>query len=242
MQNAQAIKRGTDWLSGAGLRPTRQRLALASLLIGVALGNVAWGVPLEENFRYQGSLLHQVHPYTVLTGLLVVSMFLMHGAIYLVLKTDGELNAKVRTWVRPTIIGFILLYVVTTMATLLYLPHMSAPFRDNPVLFVLPALSVLAIANIPREIHHGREFRAFLSSSVAMVLLLALFGAGMFPELIHARPQPEFSMTAYNASSSTKTLQTMLIMALIGMPLVIAYTFHIYRVFQGKVKLDSMSY
>jgi len=64
----------------------------------------------------------------------------------------------------------------------------------------------------------------------------------MFPELIHARPQPEFSMTAYNASSSTKTLQTMLIMALIGMPLVIAYTFHIYRVFQGKVKLDSMSY
>ncbi|HKK73364.1 MAG TPA: cytochrome d ubiquinol oxidase subunit II [Candidatus Krumholzibacteria bacterium] len=215
---------------------------LASLLIGVALGNVAWGVPLEENFRYQGSLLHQVHPYTVLTGLLVVSMFLMHGAIYLVLKTDGELNAKVRTWVRPTIIGFILLYVVTTMATLLYLPHMSAPFRDNPVLFVLPALSVLAIANIPREIHHGREFRAFLSSSVAMVLLLALFGAGMFPELIHARPQPEFSMTAYNASSSTKTLQTMLIMALIGMPLVIAYTFHIYRVFQGKVKLDSMSY
>jgi len=215
---------------------------LASLLIGVALGNVAWGVPLEPNFRYRGDLFAQIHPYTVMTGLLVVAMFLMHGAIYLVLKTEGELNARVRTWVRPTIIAFIILYVVVTMATLLYLPHMADPFRDNPLLFLVPALSVLAIANIPREMHHGREFFAFLSSAVAMLLLLALFGIGMFPELIHARPDAANSMTIYNASSSQKTLQTMLIMAAIGMPLVIAYTFHIYRVFQGKVKLDSMSY
>ncbi|MDD5718268.1 MAG: cytochrome d ubiquinol oxidase subunit II [Candidatus Krumholzibacteria bacterium] len=215
---------------------------LASLLIGVALGNVAWGVPLTAGFRYQGDLWQQIHPYTVLTGLLVVAMFLMHGAIYLVLKTEGELNARVRTWVRPTIIAFIMLYVVVTMATLLYLPHMADPFREQPLLFLLPAFSVLAIANIPREVHHGREFRAFLSSAVAMLLLLALFGVGMFPELIHARPDPALSMTLHNAASSTKTLQTMLIMAAIGMPLVVAYTFHIYRVFQGKVKLDSMSY
>ncbi len=215
---------------------------LASLLIGVALGNVAWGVPIEANFRYHGDIFAQIHPYTVLTGLLVVAMFLMHGAIYLVLKTEGDLNARVRTWVRPSIITFIILYVVVTMATLLYLPHMADPFRDNPVLFLVPALSVLAIANIPREMHHGREFFAFLSSAVAMLLLLALFGIGMFPELIHSRPDAANSMTIYNASSSTKTLRTMLIMAAIGMPLVIAYTFHIYRVFQGKVKLDSMSY
>lgn len=215
---------------------------LAALLIGVALGNVAWGVPLQENFLYRGDLLAQIHPYTVLTGLLVVAMFLMHGAIYLVLKTEGDLNARVRTWVRPSIIAFIILYVVTTMATLLYLPHMTEPFRDHPVLFLAPAITVLAIANIPREIHHGREFRAFLSSSVAMAFMLALFGIGMFPELIHARPDAALSMDIYNASSSLKTLQTMLIMAGIGMPLVLAYTFHIYRVFQGKVKLDSMSY
>ena len=208
----------------------------------MALGNVAWGVPLEANFRYQGDLLAQIHPYTVLTGLLVVAMFLMHGAIYLVMKTEGELNERVRTWVRPTIIGFIILYVVVTMATLLYLPHMAAPFREQPLLFLVPALSVLAIANIPREMHHGRELRAFLSSSLTMVLMLALFGIGMFPELIHSRPDPELSMTAYNAASSPATLRTMFILACIGMPLVLGYTAHIYRVFQGKVKLDSMSY
>jgi cytochrome bd ubiquinol oxidase subunit II len=215
---------------------------IASLLIGVALGNVAWGVPLEPNFRYQGDLWQQIHPYTVLTGLLVVAMFLMHGAIYLVMKTEGDLNARVRTWVRPTIIAFVILYVIVTMATLLYLPHMADPFREQPLLFLLPAASVLAIANIPREVHHGREFRAFLSSSLAMLLLLALFGAGMFPNLINASTDPALSMNLYNAASSTRTLQTMLIMAAIGMPLVLGYTFHIYRVFQGKVKLDSMSY
>ena len=215
---------------------------LASLLIGVALGNVAWGVPLEANFRYQGDLLAQLHPYTVMTGLMVVAMFLMHGSIYLVMKTEGELNERVRGWVRPTIIGFIIMYVVVTMATLLYLPQMAEPFRAYPILFLVPALSVLAIANIPREIHLGRELRAFLSSCLAMALLLVLFGIGMFPELIHASNDPALSMTAFNAASSQKTLQTMLIMAGIGMPLVLGYTFHIYRVFKGKVKLDSMSY
>ena len=215
---------------------------LASLLIGVALGNVAWGVPILANFRYHGDLAAQIHPYTVLTGVMVVAMFMMHGAIYLVMKTEGDLNARVRTWIRPTIIAFIICYVVVTMATLLYLDHMASPFRENPVLFIVPALSVLAIANIPREIYHGRELRAFVSSSLAMVLLLVLFGIGMFPELIHARPDPANSMTAFNASSSPLTLKTMLIMACIGMPLVVGYTLHIYRVFQGKVRLDSMSY
>ncbi len=215
---------------------------LASLLIGVALGNVAWGVPLEAGFRYKGDLLAQLHPYAIMTGLMVVAMFMMHGSIYLVMKTEGELNARVRTWVRPAIIGFIILYVMVTMATLLYLPHMAQPYRLHPWLFLVPVLSVLAIANIPRAMTLGRELEAFLSSSAAMALLLLLFGIGMFPELIHSRPDDSLSMTAYNSASSTLTLKTMLILALIGIPLVLGYTFHIYRVFRGKVKLDGMSY
>jgi len=215
---------------------------VASLLIGVALGNLAWGVPLEANFRYQGNLLQQIHPYALLVGVTVVALFMMHGAIYLVMKTDGPLNERVRGWVRPTIIFFIATYVLTTFATLLYLPQMSKPFRLNPVLFLVPVASVLAIANIPREIYRGRPFFAFLSSSATIISLLALFAIGMFPELIHSRPDAANGMTAFNASSSFKTLKVMLIMAAIGMPMVLSYTFHIYRIFRGRVKLDSMSY
>jgi cytochrome d ubiquinol oxidase subunit II len=215
---------------------------LASFIIGVAMGNVAWGVPVAPDFRYRGDLLAQLHPYAVLTGLTVVALFMMHGAIYLVLKTEGELNARVRGWVRPTIVFFVVMYGLTTLATLLYVPRLAAPFREHPWLFVVPVASLLAIADIPREMHRGREMLAFLASGLSMFLLLLLLGIGMFPELIHGNGPSGTSLTAFNAASSPRTLRTMLILAVIGMPLVVGYTIHIYRVFGGKVELDSMSY
>ena len=214
----------------------------AAFIIGVAMGNVAWGVPIADDFTYRGSLAAQLHPYALLTGVTVVAMFVMHGAIFLVMKTDGELNDRVRGWVRPAIILFVVLYATTTLATLLYLPRLAAPFRGHPWLFAVPIASVLAIANIPREIHRGRELAAFVSSGASMFLLLLLLGIGMFPELVHGSEPAGTSLTAWNAASSQKTLGTMLILAAIGMPLVVGYTVHIYRVFRGKVRLGSMSY
>ncbi len=107
---------------------------------------------------------------------------------------------------------------------------------------VIPLLNALAIANIPRELHRGREFSAFLSSCAAMAALLTLFGIGMYPDIIMSSPVAANSLTIYNAASSAKTLKIMLIIAILGMPLVIAYTSSIYWIFRGKVKLDSSSY
>jgi cytochrome d ubiquinol oxidase subunit II len=75
-----------------------------------------------------------------------------------------------------------------------------------------------------------------------MVLLMALFGIGMYPDMIYSSPIPENSLNIYNAASSAKTHQIMLIIALIGMPIVVAYTVSIYWIFRGKVKLDAFSY
>lgn len=215
---------------------------LASFLIGVAMGNIAWGVPIMPDFGYRGSLAQQLNPYAVMTGVTVVALFMMHGAIYLLMKTEGALNERVRGWVRPTIIFFMLMYGLQTLATLLYVPRLAEPFRTQPWLFVVPVASILAIANIPREVHRGREMAAFLSSSAAIVLLLVLLGLGMFPDLIHGNGPSGTSLTCWNAASSPLTLRTMLILAGVGMPLVVGYTIHIYRVFRGKVKLDAMSY
>ena len=115
-------------------------------------------------------------------------------------------------------------------------------FVNNPILFGVAILNMLAIANIPREIHLGKEFLAFLSSGAAIASLLLLFAIGIFPNIVSSNPNPEFSLTLYNASSSQKTLKIMLIMAVIGIPFVLAYTSSIYWVFRGKVKLDSSSY
>ncbi len=215
---------------------------LSSLLIGIALGNIAWGIPLDARHEYAGTFLSMLHPYAILVGLTTVALFMMHGSIYVVLKTEGELHDKARIWIRNGIIFFIICYAITTLFTLLYIPHMTDTIRANPWLFLVPVINILAIANIPREVHHGRDFRAFLSSCVAMLALLALFGIGMYPYMIYSLPDPENSLTIYNAASSPSTLKIMLIIALIGIPLVLSYTVSIYWIFRGKVKIEPTSY
>jgi cytochrome d ubiquinol oxidase subunit II len=214
---------------------------LGSFLMGVAFGNVIRGIPLDARGEYLGGFLALLNPYALLTGLTTVALFAMHGAIYLVLKTEGEVQAKVRGWVNNAIIAFVICYATTTMATLLYLPHMSEAFKAHPWTFALPVATMLSIANVPREIVHRREWRAFLSSCAAVFGLMALVGAGMYPNLVRGT-DPLTSLSIYNAASSPGTLRTMLIIACIGIPLVLAYTISIYWIFRGKVKLDSMSY
>lgn len=214
----------------------------SSLLIGVVLGNIAWGIPLDAAFEYRAGFTALLNPYALMVGITTVALFAMHGAIYLLIKTEGELHAQARSWVRPAIIAFALCYAVTTMMTLLYVPHITDPIRSQPALFLLPLLNLLAVANIPREVFHGRDFRAFLSSCAAVAALMAIFGVGLYPNMVYSSPSPEYSLTIYNAASSPATLRTMLVIALLGVPLVLAYTASIYWVFRGKVKLDESSY
>ena len=215
---------------------------LAAFLIGVALGNIGIGIPLNSSHEFVGTFLGLLNPYAILVGITTLSLFMMHGAIYVVMKTEGELHDKVRGWINNTIIFFIICYATTTMTTLLYVPQMANVIKQQPVLFLVPLLNMLAIANIPREIHHGRDWRAFVSSCFAIIFLLALFGIGMFPNMIFSHPLAENSLNIYNAASSAKTLRIMLIIAMMGVPAVLAYTISIYWIFRGKVKLDASSY
>lgn len=215
---------------------------LIALLMGVALGNIITGIPIDAEKEFTGNLFTLLNPYTVLVGITTVALFMMHGSIYVVMKTEGELHNKIRGWVNNSIIFFVICYVTVTMYTLIYYPHMVQHFKDEPWLFIIAILNMLAIANIPREIYRGRDFRAFLSSSASIIALLALFAVGLFPNIVLSNPNPDYSLTIYNAASSQKTLNIMLIVAIIGIPFVLAYTISIYWIFRGKVKIDMMSY
>ena len=214
----------------------------SSLLLGVALGNLAWGIPIDEHGEFAGTFLGLLMPYPLLVGVTTVALFMMHGAIYGVLKTEGPLHDQLRGWAMNAIIFFVICAATTSMATLLYVPHMADRVRANPWLFSIVLVNMLAIANIPREFHHNRDWRAFLSSCLAMITLMLLFGLNLFPNLVYSRPHPENSLNIYNAASSPKTLGIMLVIAVIGVPIVIAYTGCIYWIFRGKVKIDRMSY
>lgn len=215
---------------------------LSSFLIGVAMGNITWGIPLDGQHEFAGSFLGLLHPYALLMGLTTTALFAMHGAIYLLLKTEGALHERVRQWINPAIINFVVLYVVFTLATLLYVPHITETIKGEPWFFAVVVVAVLAVANVPRCVTLRRDFQAFLSSCGAMVALMFLFGAGMYPNLVYSSPNPANSLTVYNAMSSQKTLGIMLAIAGIGVPLVLGYSFCIYWIFRGKVKLGKMSY
>jgi cytochrome d ubiquinol oxidase subunit II len=158
------------------------------------------------------------------------------------MKTEGELQARVRRWVNRTIGIFLFFYIILNVATLVYAPHLLEILRARPWLLAVFALNVLVVLNIPRQNHKGNEFAAFLSSCGAMILLMALFGMTIYPNMVLSMPNPEHSLTIYNAASTPKTHFIMLIMAIIGLPVVLAYTFSVYYIFRGKVKITPHSY
>lgn len=215
---------------------------LAALLIGVAMGNIAMGIPLNAEGDYTGSFFDLLHPYALLLGVTTVALFAMHGCIYLTMKTEGELHEVLRRWVNRTIILFGLCYFLTSVATLTFLPHMTERFMDYPVLFILAILNLLAVLNVPREFSKQRDFRAFFFSCLSMVFLMLLFALSVYPNMVRSSIQPENSLTIYNAASSEKTLRVMLTIAGIGVPIVLTYTVCIYRIFRGKTKLNEHSY
>ncbi len=215
---------------------------VAAILFGVAIGNLAVGLPIDAEMEYQGGFFDLLGPYQIIVGLFNLSLFTMHGAIYLYLKMEGEVQEKVRGWIYPSFFVFLAMYLITTIYTLTIYPQMVENFQIFWWGWIVAALNALAIANIPRALHKGLPFRAFISSCCTIAALIFLFGIGTFPNLIVSDLDPSYSLTIYNAASSQKTLFIMLVVAIIGMPCVLAYTISIYYIFRGKTKLDQFSY
>ena len=216
--------------------------ALAALLFGVAVGNVMLGLPIGPDRELRIAFWGLLRPYPVLVGAFVVALFAMHGSIYLYLKTEGDLQKRVRGWFWRAFGAFLVLYLLVTLYALVAIPSATRPFQQLPYAWLVVALNVLAIANIPRAIYRGRPFQAFLSSCCAIAAFNFLFGIALFPNLLASSVAPEYSLTIYNAASSPKTLAIMRTIAFLGMPFVLAYTAVIYWVFKGKVELGRFSY
>ena len=216
---------------------------LATVLFGVAVGNGMIGIPLDERGVFIGTFWTLVKPYPVLVGLLAASMFAMHGALYLYLKVpQGELHQRIGQWMWHTWGIFLVIYILTTMYTLVTVPRAVANFDRWPWAGALVVVNVLAIANIPRAVFLNRPGQAFLSSCITIAALVSLFSLALWPNLVPASNDPARSLTIYTAASSTKTLGIMFIIALIGMPLVLTYTAIIYWTFRRRVEIGGWSY
>lgn len=216
--------------------------ALMALLLGIVVGNVLKGVELGPNYEFTGHWLDFLNPYALLVGVTTLTLFMMHGALYLAMKTEGRLFEKVNDLLKKSIILFIVSYITVTVYTLVSLPHLTDNLHDNTALLAVPVLAFLSIANIPRLVSKRKYVQAFLFSALTMSFLLVLVAIELYPVMVLSTVDPTYSLTVYNAASSQKSLGIMLVMTAIGGPLVLTYTVFVYRTFWGKVKMDETSY
>ncbi|MCB1021205.1 MAG: cytochrome d ubiquinol oxidase subunit II [Bryobacterales bacterium] len=216
---------------------------VASLLFGVAAGNAVLGMPLDERGVFTGTFLGLLHPYALLTGVLTVALFAMHGSLYLGLKIQNEeFRERIRGWSWHAWGVFLALYLLTTIYTLMQLPHATKNFEQMPWAFAAVALNVFAVANIPRALFAKKPGQAFLSSVATIFALVFLLAVALWPNLIAASNDPNNSLTIYRAASSEKTLDIMLTIAMIGIPFVLGYTAAIYWTFRGAADVGEKSY
>jgi cytochrome bd ubiquinol oxidase subunit II len=213
---------------------------LPSLLFGVAVGNILRGLPLDPEQEFAGTFLGLLNPFALVVGAFSVSMFLTLGAAWLDLKTEGPVRERARAWARVAWLCFVVLWLVATLSSRLAIPRLWQAYA-HPLAWVAPALFVIAAVEFRVLVGGRRPGLAFACFSVAIAMLLATMGQGLYPDLVPARGIGE-SLTVMNASSTPLTLGVMLAIALIGMPFVIGYTIFIYRRFKGPVKLDEHSY
>jgi len=216
--------------------------ATAAFLFGVAVGNAMLGMSLDAAGNFTGTLRDQLSPYPLLVGLMTVALFAMHGGLFLYLKTEGDFQERLRDWLWRSWGVFLVAYMLTTIYTLALVPRATANFERWPVAAIVVVVNVLAVANIPRSLHWGRPGLAFSSSCAVIATLVMLFGLALFPNLVTASNDAANSVTIFSAASSPKTLGIMLVIALVGMPFVLAYTGIVYWAFRGKVRLDDHSY
>jgi len=216
---------------------------MLAFLLGVVLGNVLQGIAIGENYEYEGAGFFEfLNPYSIIVGLTTLALFMTHGAIYLLMKTEGRLFAKLTFLLKRGMIFFIVSFGITTLYTLIYIPHLSDRLATTPVLFILPLSAFLSIANVPRLASKKKYRTAFLFSALSISFMLMLVAVELYPTLLLSSIDPQFSLDVYNAASSDQSLEYMLIIAAIGTPLVLGYTAFVYLTFKGKVTIDETSY
>ncbi len=225
----QASRNRWDWAIFIGS-------ALPALLWGVAVGNLMRGFAIDENMNYWGGLLPLLNPFSILGGLVFVALFTMHGANYLTLKTEGEVEKRAKEVAFKAWIAATVLTVAFVAWTFFATDILTKPGVNGLIPAALAAVALLTVGYFNKAKKYGS---AFIGGSLAIVFATIMVFAGLFPRILISSLDPNYSLTIYNASSTPYTLTIMTIVAVIFVPIVLAYKIWTYRVFRARVKADS---
>ncbi len=212
-----------------------------ALLFGVAFANIFQGIPFDRQGVYHGTLFTLLNPYGLLGGLLFLLLFLQHGALWLTIRTEGALQERAHK-TAAVLWLFLLVAAVLFLAASKYYTKLYDNYLAHPLLFLLPVTAVLALAATRLLLKKKSYMKAWLASALTIVACTFFGVAGLFPNLFPSSLNPEYSLTAYNASSSPMTLKIMLVVVSIFIPIVLIYQIWAYKLFSDKVTEEDLAY
>jgi cytochrome d ubiquinol oxidase subunit II len=206
--------------------------AIPALLWGVAFANILRGVPLDADHEYVGGLLDLLNPYALLGGLTTLGLFLTHGAVFLALKTTGDIRHRAGTLAVRLGLGT----AVTAVAFLTW----TLTIRANPAAVTLAAGAALALIGALAAARVRREGWAFTGTALAIALAVATLFTALFPNVMPSTGDPAGTLTATNAASTPYTLKIMTWVAVIFTPIVLAYQGWTYWVFRKRIGVQNI--
>lgn len=209
---------------------------IPALLWGVAIANLVKGVPINGDKTFTGNFFDLLSPYTLVGGLATLTIFMLHGAIFLNLKTEGEMRDRAHNIARqiwyPTVVAVVLFVLLSYVDTDIF-----DQLGVNPGMSALGAgAALLAAGWLLREKQNGW---AFVMTGLTIILTVITVFRGLYPRVMVSSTDGDFSLTVYNASSSDYTLGVMTIIALTFVPIVLAYQAWTYWVFRKRLTRDA---
>jgi len=214
---------------------------LPAILFGVAFANIFQGIPFDGKGVYHGSLFTLLNPYGLLGGVLFLMLFLVHGALWIVLKADGDLHDRAvstagRLW--PVLLAVAVMFLVATkFATTLYDNYLA-----HPALFIVILVTVAALVGTRFFLAKKAYAKAWFSSALTIVGCTFFGVIGLFPRMLPSSLRDYHTLTAFNASSSPLTLKIMLTVVVVFVPLVIGYQIWTYKLFWNKVTDEDLAH
>ncbi len=236
-----------------------------SLIFGVAVGNVLQGVPFrfdpaDMRIFYEGTFFGLLNPYALLCGLLSVAMLVLHGAAWLVLKASGPVAERARRYGSLAALAVLILFALGGIFLAIGVSGYSITSEINPTgpsnplfktathdgswlanystyswMLIAPILGFAGAAAALVALRAKWEVAALLFSKLSIFGIISTVGLSMFPFILPSSLEPNSSLTVWDASSSHSTLFTMLVVTVIFLPIILAYTAWVYKVLWGKV-------
>jgi len=244
--------------------------AVPALVFGVAFGNLLLGVPFhydrDMQVYYTGSFLALLNPFGLLAGVVSLAMLIMHGATYLQLRSEGEINARAKTAVKVAAAVMMAAFALAGMwlsagidgyhivsmppADTAFIPLAKAVekapgawlanYSAHPWMMAAPVFGFAGAAIAIVFSAAGRPLAAFVASALSVTGVILTAGFSLFPFIMPSSSNPASSLTVWDAVSSHRTLQVMFWVVVVFLPIVLAYTSWVYRVLRGKITVESI--